>query len=86
MNERRDVKTVDVRLLVAADVDVEYLTRQLVFVARGPGAPLGAVRVMLWSDSGTEADVVVDDDPRTRISTRAETSWWNDEQVWPPTT
>lgn len=40
------MKTVDVRLLVNDDVDVEYLISQLVSASAGPGAPQGAVMLV----------------------------------------
>lgn len=59
-------KTVDVRLLVAADVDVAFLVRQLVQATRGHGAPLGAVEL------DTEC---LDAVPVNAVATRGDVSW-----------
>jgi hypothetical protein len=39
-------KTVDVRLLIPVDVDVELLVEQLVTQTQGAGAPVGAVELL----------------------------------------
>lgn len=39
-------KTVDVRLLVNAEVDTEWLVESLIKQTSGPGAPLGAMELL----------------------------------------
>lgn len=40
------MQTVDVRVLLADDVDPEFFVEQLVETTRGSGAPLGAVELI----------------------------------------
>lgn len=40
------MQTVDVRVLLNDDVDVEYFVEQLIGQSRDPGAPLGATQLV----------------------------------------
>lgn len=61
------MKTVDVRLLVADDVDEEFLIQQLVSQSRGAGAPLGATQLVVDRSGRTW--------PSLRVAVRDGVTW-----------
>jgi hypothetical protein len=73
------MKTIDLRVLVPDDVDEEFFVEQLVQMARGAGAPRGAVRVDLVG----EYDDVADVEPVGRVVVHVDYQYWNGERVTP---
>jgi len=62
-------KTVDVRLLVPRNVDVDFLIDQLVTATHGVGAPLGAVELL-----GGQMDQFIRV-PSPLVATRTGVAW-----------
>lgn len=74
------MKTIDVRVLVNDDVDEQFFVEQLVQVAKGPGAPRGAVALTVEEnpyENGCGDDIV----PTDHVVVHLGYDWWNGESV-----